>query len=142
MTAKCAHPHGDYVTGIWVCGKCWRKLDERPSELVMVERKGFGLDHHSDGETQPRMRQERRSVPVLVTPEGDTLGSFIRSMALRLVARSALTMTDALDYAIELARSVCEPFGRTGENWGSDGAWELVDEDMQHWDASTEGSNA
>jgi len=50
-------------------------------------------------------------------------------------------LEDATNYAIDLLQNYGEPFGSADMAWDAGGAWELVDEDMQHWDTDEGTSN-
>tara|TARA_Y100000815_G_scaffold274272_2_gene307837 strand:+ start:260 stop:559 length:300 start_codon:yes stop_codon:yes gene_type:complete len=92
------------------------------------------------GDTRPR--QQVVLAPI-ATAQGFTLSQFIKAMALRLIARTlgAFDKRDAEDYAIEILRCFDEPFGSGDLDWTSEGAFEMVDEDLQYWDADKAASN-
>ncbi len=64
-------------------------------------------------------------------------------MALRLIAvtNGGFQKHDALDYAVEILRTLGDPFGSNDLDWTRSGARELVAEDMQYWDADGRQSN-
>ncbi|MDO6755402.1 hypothetical protein Q4598_04100 [Phaeobacter inhibens] len=128
----CTHWDGDTVNGYWLCAKCFAKLQDRPRRYHMSGVEG--------GDVPPR--QEVTLAPV-AKADGTTLAQFVHAMALRLIARTggSFDKADALEYAIEILRTFSEPFGSDDLDWTSAGAWELVDEDLQHWDADESASN-
>lgn len=130
--ADCKHWDGDTVNGYWLCAKCFAKLPDRPRRYYMV-----GVE---DGDLPPR--QEVILAPV-AEADGTTLSQFVNAMALRLIARTGgeFNKADALNYAIDILRDFGEPFGSDDLDWTSAGAWELVDEDLQYWDADEPASN-
>lgn len=133
--ADCKHWIGDTVNGYWLCAKCFAKLPYRPYRIL----KPTTLRGADGG--NPHV-QEWLNAPI-ATAQGTTLAQFIEAMALRLIARTrgGFQKPDAMDYAIEILRTFGEPFGSDDLDWTSAGAWELVDEDMQHWDADEAASN-
>lgn len=130
----CNHPSGDTVNGYWLCATCYAKLAERPKHYQMVERKWMS-------DAPPR--QEVMPAPVAVA-QSMTLGRFVKAMALRLVAKTAgsMSMADATDYAVDILRALAEPFGSPDMDWSTAGAWELVADDMQYWDGEAAAGNA
>ncbi|AUR11196.1 hypothetical protein PhaeoP48_01199 [Phaeobacter inhibens] len=130
--ADCKHWEGDTVNGYWLCAKCFAKLPDQPRK--------YYPGGSPDGDTP--QRQEVILAPIAKAQE-TTLGQFIEAMALRLIARTrgSFQKPDAMDYAVEILRTFGEPFGSDDLDWTSAGAWELVDEDIQHWDADDAASN-
>lgn len=131
--SDCKHWEGDTVNGFWICAKCFAKLQHRPHRYVMERAAEF---------TDRPPRQMVINAPI--AKAGDvSLATFVTFMAQRLVARTrgGFQMPDAMDYAVEILRFFGEPFGSDELDWTSAGAWELVDEDMQHWDADEAASN-
>lgn len=126
----CQHKHGDTINGMWVCGQCYRKLDERPKEYRMVEFDGF---EGEDGGSS-RLRQIVIPAPISTSEHGETLSQFVTWMALRLMARGGFTKYDAIDYAIGILQTCGDEFGDNDCNWSRSGAYEYVDEDMSYWD--------
>ncbi len=128
----CKHWEGDTVNGYWLCAKCYAKLEDRPRQYRMS-----GVE---DGDIPPR--QEVTLAPI-AEADGTTLSQFVNAMDLRLIARTGggFNKADAIEYAIEVLRVFGEPFGSDDLDWTSAGAWELVDEDLQHWDADEAASN-
>ncbi len=133
--ADCKHWRGDTVNGYWICAKCFAKLPDRPYR-ILPPTKLRGADGGN-----PHV-QEWVNAPI-AKAQGTTLSQFIEAMALRLIARTrgGFQKPDAIDYAVEILRTFGEPFGSDDLDWTSAGAWELVDEDMQHWDADEAASN-
>lgn len=131
----CRHPHGDMVNGYWLCGRCYAKLDERPSRLIIEQAHGVG-----EGATS---RQMVIHAEIRKSETGVTLSEFIRLMALRLIARNAgaMLMSDALDYAVEVLKMAGDEFGSSDLGWDTACAWDLVDEDMSYWDGDGGGRN-
>jgi homospermidine synthase len=144
--ADCEHWEGDTINGYWLCAKCFAKLPERPRKYG-VERlelpKVYDGDNwwNPDGSRYPT-RQTIAPAPI-AEAQGTTLSQFIEAMALRLIARTrgGFQKPDAMDYAVEILRGFGEPFGSGDLDWTSAGAWELVDEDLQHWDADEAAPN-
>ena len=130
--SDCKHWQGDSVDGYWLCAKCLAKLPDRPQRLL----KPTSL-RGKDGAPYP---QDILNAPI-ATAQGYTLGQFVESMALRLMARGGFQKTDAINYAIDLLRALGEKFGSDDMDWTSAGAWEIVDDDMQYWDADESASN-
>lgn len=130
--ASCKHWDGDTVNGYWLCAKCFAKLEEQPRRYYMV-----GAEH---GDTPPR--QEVTLAPV-AKAGGTTLLQFVEMMARRLIVCSGgnFQMYEATEYAVEILCNLGEPFGSDDMDWTSIGAWELVDEDMQYWDADETACN-
>jgi hypothetical protein len=130
--ADCKHWEGDTVNGYWLCAKCFAKLQDQP--------RTYYTGGTPEGDVPPR--QEVILAPV-AKAQGYTLSQFIEAMALRLIARTrgGFQKPDAMDYAVEILRTFGEPFGSADLDWTSAGAWERVDEDMQHWDADEAASN-
>nr|WP_309504259.1 hypothetical protein [uncultured Roseovarius sp.] len=130
----CKHWQGDMVNGCWVCAKCYKKRPHQPYRLLKPTKL-----RGEDG--QPYI-QDVLKAPV-AKAQGYTLGEFIEAMALRLIARTrgGFQKPDAMDYAIDILRSIGERFGSGDMDWTRDGAWELVDEDMQHWDTDNAATN-
>lgn len=128
----CKHWEGAIVNGYWLCAKCFTKLHERP---CVYYRGGL-----PNGDIPAR--QEVRYAPI-ATAQGVTLAKFIEAMALRLIARTrgGFQKPDAMDYAVEILRTLGEPFGSEDLDWTAASAWGLVDEDMQYWDADEPASN-
>lgn len=136
MSDECKHWEGDTVNGYWLCAKCFARLSDRPRRYYKPIKI---TDMDSD---QPVPPQDVILAPV-ATHDGFTLGQFISSMASRLVSRTrgSFTMEDAASYAIDLLQGFGVPFGAKDMAWDVGGAWELVDDDMQHWDADESASN-
>jgi hypothetical protein len=128
----CTHWDGDTVNGYWLCAKCFAKLEDRPRRY-----RTSGVE---DGDIPPR--QEVTLAPI-AEADGTTLSQFVNAMVSRLIARTGggFNRADAIEYAIEILRTFGEPFGSDDLDWTSAGAWELVDEDLQHWDAAESVSN-
>lgn len=133
VVPKCPHWEGDTIQGYWLCAKCYAKLDERPRVYRMV-------DSDAGGDIPPR--QQVTYAPI-ATADETTLSQFIDHMALRLVAltRGGFNKDDAIDYAVDILRTFGEPFGSADLDWSQAGAWDLVDEDLQYWDADGAASN-
>tara|TARA_R110000851_G_scaffold6424_1_gene26106 strand:+ start:1127 stop:1288 length:162 start_codon:yes stop_codon:yes gene_type:complete len=53
-----------------------------------------------------------------------------------------MNVIDATDYAILLMQDFDEEFGSRGSAWDEGGAFEIADEDLQHWDSDAGGSNS
>jgi hypothetical protein len=68
--------------------------------------------------------------------DGVTLNDFLRTMARRYMqkTRPQIAKDDAYDAAIELMKSLGDPYGDPAYAWDHDGAREMADDDMQHWD--------
>lgn len=128
----CIHKHGDFVAGIWICGQCWRKLEERPRKYVMAK----ALDYtDGDGESGNDFRQQVIPAPIIHADSGLTLSEFINSLAIRLMAKAVFTSKhDAVQYALDIMQTYDEEFASKDSDWTAIGAWDLVQEDMQHWD--------
>ncbi|WP_305968582.1 MULTISPECIES: hypothetical protein [unclassified Mameliella] len=144
--ANCNHWEGDTVSGNWLCAKCYAKLPDRPRKYG-VERLELAKVYDGDNWWNPDGSRYPTRQTVTLAPiseaQGNTLAQFIEAMALRLIARTrgGFQKPDAMDYAIEILRTFGEPFGSDDMDWTSAGAWELVDEDMQYWDADETASN-
>lgn len=130
--ADCKHWEGDTVNGYWLCAKCFAKLQDQP--------RVYYTGGTPEGDIPPR--QEVRLAPI-AKAQGFTLAQFVEAMALRLMARTrgSFQKTDAMEYAIEILRCFGEPFGSDDIDWTAAGAFDLVDEDMQNWDADETASN-
>lgn len=131
MKDACDHPHGDTVNGYWLCGKCYQKLAERPFSLILED----GRTPHGGGYSP---RQNVVHAKISRDEYGRTLSQFIEAMLRRVMARSGMKRTDALNYAIDLMEMQGEEFGSSDCHWGAEGAWEVVDADMQNWDRDEE----
>lgn len=130
----CKHEHGDSVLGIWICGECWNKLDERPQRLGFVS--------HGE-EPGHRLRQEvvwRAAIRESV--DGFTLSQFLMAMISHLRKFSEMSKHMALDIVLDLARCTDLPFGDPDLEWGRETAEELVEEDIQYWDSDGAPSNS
>lgn len=140
----CQHKHGDTVSTYWLCGQCYAKLADRPVKYVMesahFDSAFAGDDHTNKGGS---LRQMPIYAPVLKAASGLTLSQFITAIARRLVAKTggSMTMTDATDYAVDLLEMVSDEFGASDFDWSTEGAWELVSEDMQNWDGDAPEGN-
>lgn len=130
--SNCKHWEGDTIDGYWLCAKCYTKIGERPRRYYQG-----GVQ---DGDIPTR--QEVILAPI-AEAQGCTLGQFIDAMALRLIARTrgGFQKQDAISYAVEILRCFDEPFGSNDIDWTAAGAFDLVDEDLQHWDADESASN-
>jgi hypothetical protein len=144
---NCTHKKGgDTINGSWVCSQCFQKLPDRPSVLSQ-EKIRFRLDGDGDGmphgARRPMFRQKVNYTPIAIC-EGVTLYQFIQSLASRFVARTkgAMNMYDATDYALSLMQDFDEEFGAIDFAWDAGGAFEIADEDMQHWDHDDGGANS
>lgn len=128
----CKHEHGVDLDGDWICGQCFAKLHERPRTYYMEP--SMRIDGEGDIGRPPR--QMVRLCPVKRADSGFNLGEFILCMARRLFVRSGGTMPlhEAKAYALDLLRDDGTEFGSNDYDWGQTGAWDLVDEDMQHWE--------
>lgn len=129
----CSHPHGDHIEGWWICGKCWEKLPERPSHIVIDLGVIEGDIPRPQHVVHARFSGGREGL----------LGAFIRAVAARLMVltQGQMQRTEAIDYAIELIRWFEEEFGNEEFDWSTHGAWEIADEDVQYWDQDTQGAN-
>lgn len=138
MSDTCKHWEGDNVNGLWVCAKCFAELAERPRKLIKAMKVP---DFYADQPPKPT-RQDVIIAPI-AAHEGTTLAQFIAAMAQRLVARTrgAMSTSEAANYAIDLLQGFDEPFGSKDMAWDAGGAWEIVDEDLQHWDAEESATN-
>lgn len=130
----CRHQHGDTILGMWVCGQCFKKLPERPVQHVM--------ERSSDPGGRPP-RQIAIKCPISTAADGITLCQFVTWMASRLVARTAGQMphAEAIDYGIGLLETLGDGFGSEAQVWDRGGAYEIVDEELQYWDADERQSN-
>lgn len=136
----CTHPHGDFVAGTWLCGRCYAKLDSRPARYSMEAAPDSGTRTE---DVVPVLRQAKTEAPIRVAATGLTLSQFIEVGARRVVVHCAGTMAlaDAIDYIIDLLRVEGAEFGSPDFDWSEAGAWELVTEDMAHWDRGRPGAN-
>ena len=137
---NCKHKHGDNVSTYWLCGQCYSKLPDRPVKYVM--RRATVGDGDFEGKVMPE-RQIPIYAPIKVADGGHTLSAFVKAIASRLVVmtRGSMGMDDATDYAVSLLESIDEEFGVHDFDWSTSGAWEIVDEDMQHWDFDSPSGN-
>lgn len=138
MMVKCNHEHGDTVEGLWVCGQCWRVLDERPRTYIMVPVSNAGPN--GDG-MSGNYRQEVVLCPSIKTKSGLTLSVFIYAVARRLMARCKMNKSDAALYAIDIMRGYETEFGSGEDEWDVELAWVLVEEDMQYWDEEDQSND-
>jgi hypothetical protein len=134
MADTCRHWEGDTINGYWLCAACYTKVAERPRRYF---RPIVGFD--PDG----RIPAQEIILAPIATHESVTLGQFLKKMASRLIAitRGSMTVDDATDYAIDLLRGFDEKFGDPSMCWDASGAWEIVDEDLQYWDADESATN-
>lgn len=132
MSKECNHWGGDTVNGYWLCASCYIKLSERPYKTYSGIREG-GCPS----------RQEIVFAPI-AEHKGVTLSDFITKLASRLVAvtRGAMSTYDATEYAVDLLKSLGEKFSDPSMCWDTDGAWEIVNDDLQYWDNDESGSNS
>ena len=130
--ASCKHWEGDTVNGYWLCAKCFAKLEGQPRRHYMSRIENGDI----------RSRQEVILAPVAKVG-GITLLQFVEMMARRLIVRTggSFQMHEATEYAVDILRSLGEPFGSSDLDWTSASAWDLVDEDVQHWDADEAAGN-
>ena len=136
MADKCKHWEGDTVNGYWLCVSCYTKLPDRPRRYSIPLKVPAEL---AGGPVRP---QDIILAPI-ATHNGMTLGEFINKMALRLAAatRGSMSMFEATDYAVDLLKGFDEKFGDTSMCWDAASAWEIVDEDLQYWDADEGATN-
>ena len=136
----CNHEHGDNVSTYWLCGQCYSKLPDRPVKYVM--RRATAGDGDFEGKVLPK-RQIPIYAPIKVADSGLKLAEFVKAIAARLVVqtRGSMDMQVATDYAVSLLESYDEEFGAPDFDWSTDGAWEIVNEDMQYWDGESSASN-
>ena len=132
---SCHHPHGDFVNGYWLCGRCYEKLAERPSRHMPVAPVSGGDIYGRQTVVHAEIRRGQN---------GLTLSEFIGAAVLRVVflTKGAMSGTEAIDYAIDLLRIQGAEFGDPEYVWDTAGAHDLVSEDAQHWDETgTDGNN-
>lgn len=127
----CKHVRGDWIKekGYWLCADCWGKMDSRPT------RYGYAM---------PILEAKYRTGPLqqiiwqaeIAQADGLTLNDFLRAMARRYMrkTRPPMSRDDAYDAAIDVLRSLGDPYGDIAYSWDGDGARELADDDMQEWD--------
>lgn len=135
LKKPCTHPSGDYVGETWVCGHCFRRLDQRPRTYRMIPVIG-GLKSPGGA----AFRQEADYAPIMVGSDGTTLGGFIMKMARRLMVKGRMPKQEAIEYAIDLLTSWRDEFEGAKFLTEAD-PWALVDEDMEYWDRDGDGSN-
>lgn len=131
---QCQHKSGDFIEGIWVCGHCFKKLDERP-------RRYFTRYFIGEGgmDADASVRQEVSYAPIMSGADGTTLDAFVQKMARRLMVRGGLQKTDAINYAIDLLASWKDEF--KGDCFLDEAdAWGMVDEDMSYWEDGHAGN--
>lgn len=136
----CKHEHGDIVDGYWLCGQCYKKLDERPREYKQVKVKLVTVEDGGD-QIIPRYRQEVFPAPIRRADSGFTLSEFIHVMARKLMAKASMSKIDALDYARDILEMMGEEFGCADMDWDTDAAWEIIKDDMKNWDYDGGGGN-
>lgn len=133
---QCQHKSGDFIEGIWVCGHCFKKLDERPRRYFT---RYFNLQVDGGDSGEGSSRQEVVYAPIMSGADGTTLDAFVQKMARRLMVRGGLQKTDAINYAIDLLASLRYEF--KGECFLDEAdAWDMVDEDMSYWEENHEGN--
>lgn len=137
----CKHQHGDEVPYLgWVCGQCYRKLDERPKRLEMVSLVPSEWD---TGGTPPPKRQDVVwQAEIKVSDDKTTLSKFIKFCAKRFMRRGGLDIEAAYEAALEALRMMDEEFGDDSVDWSRSGAVDLADEEMQYWDCDTAVGNS
>lgn len=126
---QCQHKSGDFIEGIWLCGHCFKKLDERPRRYTMAPAV-------PDGDFT---RQEVTYAPIMRGENGMSLAAFVNKMALRLMVRGGLNKADAVSYAIDLLASWADDF-KGGAFLDEADAWDMVDEDMSYWEENHAGN--
>jgi len=126
----CTHPHGDYIDGYWLCGWCYTKLEQRPACYHLE------TADSSDNDIPSGTRQAVYPAPLSRAADGTRLSVVLDIVAQRLIDATlgSMNRSDAIDYTIDLLKLNAEPFSSADADWSADGVWELVQEDMQHWD--------
>lgn len=133
----CKHEHGAFILDTWVCGQCFRKLPDRPTSYRPEEA----------AEVWPEGRPARQVAvrcPIRKTESGTTLLMFVTWMAARLIVRTAdpVTHEDAVDLCLDMLTTLGEEFGNDAVDWDDrEGAYEIVDEELQNFDALEGASN-
>ena len=139
MSRSCGHQHGANVLplGLWVCGKCYAKLAERP-----VRR---GMAGHPEGEGMALRQEIVWQSEIRVSAERTTLADFLAAMVRRFRGRNRdLQVMDAYDLALDVLRSHSDEleFGDPEHDWSRVSAIGLADEEMSYWETDCEGANA
>ena len=134
MSAPCPHSRGDHIKemGLWLCGDCFAKLDERPKRYGLVDR----AVHAGHAEHKGPIQRIVWMADIAQSQSGETLNDFLRAMTRRIMTRTRPRMdkSDAYEAAIEMLKSWPDPFGHPDYCWSAAAAREMVDEEMQHWD--------
>lgn len=142
-TDTCKHIHGGTVPNLpgWVCGQCWRNIEERPKRYGMVSVTSVkGSDEPAYRQEIIWMAEERRA------ESGLTLGEFLVALAQRFAVRSHMERSSAMDLALSTMQSLSE-VGAIGEfadpvsDWSREVANDIADEEMSYWD-NDEGEEA
>lgn len=132
----CKHEHGDHIkdTGMWVCGRCYEKLHERPKTYSMMVTNYDGIGQVG--------QQIVWQAEVLKSNEGITLNTFLKAMVRRFMSRASdLSKSDAYDIAIEALKFADAEFGDADFCWGRAGAIDIADEEMHYWDEEGAAGN-
>lgn len=142
MTApdKCQHQRGDWIKekGFWLCADCFAKMDGRPTRYVMVPQVSLS-DERWIGPLQQIAWQAD-----IAAADGLTLNDFLRTMARRFMAKTRPKMDrdDAYDIAISVLQNLGDAYGDPAYDWSGDGAREMADDEMTHWEHEGAGENA
>lgn len=134
---ECGHKRGDWIEslGFWLCADCYARLEGRPTHWGMVP-----FVPVRGGEY--RERQDIIWRAAIATFEGITFGAFIRTVAKRFMRKTRPQMSerDAYDVAISCVKDLGDSFGDAAYDWSHEGARDLADEEMAHWEPA-EGGN-
>lgn len=137
----CKHEHGDTVSPLmgWVCGQCFKVLDDRPKRYAMV---GIKVPADWDGKIHSGMRQEIVwQADVRKSAEGTTLSAFIAAVARRFERRGGLDPQDAYQQALDAIKLMEVEFGHPDYDWSRLSAIDVADEEMTYWDHDETAGN-
>lgn len=134
MKQNCQHEQGDRVPELgWVCGQCFKVLDQRPTRYGMRTRLGM------KGRRQEIVWQAK----IRTSAEGTTLSQFLKFMAKQYQRRAALGVHESYRMALENLRFLEEEFGCPHMIWNRSAAIDIADEEMSYWDHDEpEGNSA
>lgn len=128
----CKHRMGGPVHhfGLWVCGVCWHKLEQRP--------KTYGPNPDFLG----GIRGVRGSAPPQIIvwqaehryAHGNDINSFLKHMAAYFTAKGGVPETEAYDMALSIMQTLGETFGDADFDWTKAGAEEVAREEMTYWE--------
>lgn len=130
----CDHAHGGQLEDDlgWLCGKCFKILEERP--------KIYHIASYSDrtGDDIGYRQEIKWQAEILKSADGTNLTQFIYSMVRRIVQRTGMDRIEATNLAVEIMRTGKDlhgiEFGDVDYCWSRLAAVDIVDEDMLYWD--------